>query len=178
MRYFCAGQSPDTDDPTLLPVSPGPKMRVVVTLLVDAADPTAATDCLNTIFRDHETVLTHGPLIDWAFGPLTPYIPPDPYQEGMAFHPLSTDWQAIWPDLGRRIAERLGPAEADLLYDPDTFGDDEGTRSYDAMTARIQAIVVDECQKCATAFLSIRKPPSEPVPPVAPTPLPEKEPSR
>ncbi|WP_020373488.1 hypothetical protein [Sulfobacillus thermosulfidooxidans] len=175
MRYFRAGQSPDTNEPTDLPVSPGPKMQVSVTLLVDAADPTAATDCLNTIFRDHDTVLTHGPLIDWAFGPLTPYTPPDPYQEGMAFHPLSMDWQAVWHDLGRRIAERLGPAEADLLYDPDTFGDDGGSLSTDAMMARIQAIVVEECQRLMT-FLSTWKLPSEPVPPIATTPLPGKEP--
>ncbi|PSR21933.1 MAG: hypothetical protein C7B47_17010 [Sulfobacillus thermosulfidooxidans] len=91
MRYFRAGQSPDTDNPTILPVSPGPKMRVSVTLLVDAADPAAATDCLNSIFRDHETFLTDGPLIDWAFGPLTPYTPPDPYEEGMAFYTPQPD---------------------------------------------------------------------------------------
>ncbi|SMC08100.1 hypothetical protein SAMN00768000_3651 [Sulfobacillus thermosulfidooxidans DSM 9293] len=167
MRYFRAGQSPDTDNPTILPVSPGPKMRVSVTLLVDAADPAAATDCLNSIFRDHETFLTDGPLIDWAFGPLTPYTPPDPYEEGMAFYTPQPDLLTVWQDLGRRIAERLGPAEADILYDPDTFGDDDGSRSPDAMTARIQAIVVDECQKLATASLSIRKTLSEPLSPVS-----------
>ncbi|POB12179.1 hypothetical protein [Sulfobacillus sp. hq2] len=157
MRYFRAGQFPATDEPTHLPVAPGPKMLVPVTVLVDAADAAAATDCLNTILRDHATPVTNGPLIDWALGPLTPYTPPDPYQEGMAFASAVTpDPATLWADLGRRIAERLGPGDADLLYDPATFGDAAGTLSYDAMTARIQAIVVEECR--ATPFLAPQPP--------------------
>lgn len=160
MRYFRAGQFPATEEPTHLPVAPGPKMLVPVTVLVDAADAAAATDCLNTILRNHETVLTNGPVLDWAFGPLIPYTPPDPYKEGMAFDAPGPDAMTLWQDLGRRIAERLGPGDADLLYDPATFGDAEGTLSSDAMMARIQAIVVEECR--VTPFLAPQLPRKDP----------------
>lgn len=161
MRYFRAGQSPSTDEPTRLPVTPGPKMLVPVTILVDAVDSAAATTRLSAILRNYDTLLTGGPLIDWAFGPLTPYTPPDPYQEGMAFAPPAVpDTAVLWADLGRRIADRLGPGGADLLYDPDTFGEAEGELSSEAMMARIQAIVVEECR--ATPSLALQMPRQEP----------------
>ncbi|WP_053958051.1 hypothetical protein [Sulfobacillus thermosulfidooxidans] len=46
--------------------------------------------------------------------------------------------------IGQRVADRLGPCEADILYDPIEFGDDDGKRSYAEMAQTIQRIVQEE----------------------------------
>lgn len=83
MKYWRVGQQ--GDEPTDLPIKPGPKHLVTVRVLVDSPDEDEATDIVGEMMRGQETFLTDGPIVDWAVGRSELYQLPEEYEEGEAF---------------------------------------------------------------------------------------------